>query len=631
MSDGINPYSYVSPRRPIPPLPEIGNDPVLSQKMAKTRAKLQQYRKSKLTQDMLIKTLHGQATNNLQKITIQNRIQSTPAPKGKEPKTKPPPFPDQMMSDDRRMRLNYEFMKKCVQSAPIPTMSEDTWDSILTMLPPDLREEPSYFPLIDSLHFEIEKEYELSLRRYNVANTLLKPDSDGKIPETKMKFDEEGLDFSTTWRNSYEVARANIAQRLNILHPSMQTILDLSQKYVTTLLIDCSHLRAQGPIDAENMKNNVILDCEKNEEKLMNSWFHEVVNIFYDKKSFAHLKDDQQDSFYNCVSQLMGNILVSILVHTIKSWVALFDPADQYNLPLYKVQLVLEDNNMTFSPPLAELDEVIKSVITTVSKSLQNVPGVQSWLSGAATFVPIKSHVEQTTINEQSGLLKERVGGYFDGPKSHLEGLLTKYGYLIDGTAQKEVDTFLAGEFDLPDILAKIVEYKQVTTGIALEDSFGHYELVDLNIDQLKNSLMAISNTFVNQLLNTLVSQHINENNVIIAEFESIKKRALKTPQDTPEMIDLINFTTKSTTETIPRLQKQISEAAKRLDFLLDHYIFSDAEVELNKTTLNWPSKIAPIFEENDNIVADAKKLGETTLGDRREKVIAFYDFHFQK
>lgn len=559
----INPYSYVSPRRPIPTLPRITNDPVLSQKMARTRAKLAQYRKTKLTQDMLIKTLHGQATSNLQKITIQNRMQGRPPAidpldMEQEPGKKPPPFPDQMMSEDRRMRLNYEFMKKCVQSAPIPTMSEDTWESILTMLPPDLREEPAYFPLIDSLHFEIEKEYELSLRRYNVATTLLKPDSGGKVPEPKMKFDEVGLDFSTPWRNSYEVARASIAQKLNILHPSMQTILNLSQKYINTLLIDCSNLRKQGPIDAENMKNNVILDSEKNEEKLMNSWFHEVVNIFYDKKSFAHLKDDQQDSFYNCVSQLMANILQSMLVSTIKAWVGLFDPVDQSCLPLYKVQLVLdmfaaEKPAMCFSPPLDELEEMIKSVIMTVSKSLQNVPGVQSWLSGAATFVPVKSAVEQCIIDANIKLLSERVRGYFEKPKEHLKLLKDKYEYLVDGTAQKEIDEFLSKETELEEMLQKILHFKSVTSEIALEDSYGHYELVDLNVDQLKNSLMHISNKMISQLLDALVAQHIETNNLIISEFEFIKQTALKKPEDTKEMIDLISFTTKATTETIPK------------------------------------------------------------------------------
>ena len=559
MSDPVNPYSYVSPRRPIPPLPRLTNDPVLSRKMAKTKAKLNQYRKSKLTQDMLIKTLHNQATSNLQKITIQNRMQGRPVAvhpldDDSASNARPPPFPDQMMSEDRRMRLNYEFMKKCVQSAPIPTMSEDTWESILTLLPSDLREEPLYFPLIDSLHFEIEKEYELSLRRYNVATTLLKPDSGGKVPEPKMKFDEEGLDFSTPWRNSYEIARASIAQRLNILHPSMQTILNLSQKYVSTLLIDCSNLRKQGPIDAENMKNNVILDCEKNEEKLMNSWFHEVVNIFYDKKSFAHLKEDQQDSFYNCVSQLMANILQDILINTVQSWVSLFDPADQTQLPLYKVQLVLEEGEMCFSPPLNELEETIRSVVNTICKSLQNVPGVQSWLSGAATFVPVKSKVEQSIIERVTKVLSERVCGYFELPKGHLAQLQEKYQYLINGTAQREIEDFLSADRELEEQLAKILHFKGVTSEISLEDSYGHYELVDLSVDQLKSSLMTISNQCVNQLLNALVEQHIASNTTIIAEFEHIKTTALKKPEDTPDMIELMAFTTKATTETIPRL-----------------------------------------------------------------------------
>ena len=60
-------------------------------------------------------------------------------------------------------------------------------------------------------------------------------------------------------------------------------------------------------------------------------------------------------------------------------------------LPLYKVQLVLEEGEMCFSPPLDELEDTIKSVVMTVCKSLQNVPGVQSWLSGEAAFYTLQS------------------------------------------------------------------------------------------------------------------------------------------------------------------------------------------------------------------------------------------------
>ena len=102
--------------------------------------------------------------------------------------------------------------------------------------------------------------------------------------------------------------------------------------------------------------------------------------------------------------------------------------------------------------------------------------------------------------------------------------------------------------------LDKILHFKAVTSEIALEDSYGHYELVDLNVDQLKSSLMHISNKMVAQLLDALVKQHIENNNDIINEFENIKTTALKQPEDTQEMIDLISFTTKATTETIPRL-----------------------------------------------------------------------------
>ena len=42
------------------------------------------------------------------------------------------------------------------------------------------------------------------------------------------------------------------------------------------VLINIFCCRAQGPIECEHLKNNVTLDCEKTEEKLM----HRLANFF---------------------------------------------------------------------------------------------------------------------------------------------------------------------------------------------------------------------------------------------------------------------------------------------------------------------------------------------------------------
>ena len=50
----------------------------------------------------------------------------------------------------------------------------------------------------------------------------------------------------------------------------MQLVLNMCQMTLgNMILVDCSKFRAQGPMEFESLKNNVILDLEKAEDKLM--------------------------------------------------------------------------------------------------------------------------------------------------------------------------------------------------------------------------------------------------------------------------------------------------------------------------------------------------------------------------
>ena len=53
-----------------------------------------------------------------------------------------------------------------------------------------------------------------------------------------------GLDYSSTWHDSYVENRENVRKNLHILHPSMQTVLRMCQTSLgNLLLVDCSGFR----------------------------------------------------------------------------------------------------------------------------------------------------------------------------------------------------------------------------------------------------------------------------------------------------------------------------------------------------------------------------------------------------
>ena len=65
-----------------------------------------------------------------------------------------PSMPNSMMSRDRRIRMNYEYLKKCVNNSPVTPMCEEWWEAILDHVPDGLLNSSSMESHLQNLHEE---------------------------------------------------------------------------------------------------------------------------------------------------------------------------------------------------------------------------------------------------------------------------------------------------------------------------------------------------------------------------------------------------------------------------------------------------------------------------------------------
>ncbi|CAG5115752.1 unnamed protein product, partial [Candidula unifasciata] len=191
------------------------------------------------------------------------------------------------------------------------------------------------------------------------------------VPVTSYS-NSRGLDYSQPWHDSYLDNRRNIQSNLFCLHPSHQTVLQMCQATLgNMILVDVRQYRLVGPMDFESLKNNVILDLEKAEEKLMHGWHPGVINIFTEKDSFADIPTGKMESFYNSVSTLISNQLKDLLVRTIDSYTSIFEPENHLHLPILKMELIFDEEKMQFYPPVSDLEETVLFVVTQICKTMQ--------------------------------------------------------------------------------------------------------------------------------------------------------------------------------------------------------------------------------------------------------------------
>ena len=68
-------------------------------------------------------------------------------------------------------------------------------------------------------------------------------------------------------------------------------------------------------------------------------------------------------------------------------------------------------------------------------------------------------------------------------------------------------------------------------------------------------------------------------------------------------MMDLIAFMETARTELVRDLWESVQDSLKRLSYLMDVHGFSSSEMEVNRTTLMWPSQLNPVFEKNEMVL----------------------------
>eukprot|EP00105_Crassostrea_gigas_P043640 XP_019927788.1 PREDICTED: dynein heavy chain 12, axonemal isoform X3 [Crassostrea gigas] len=588
-------------------------------------SKLMTFRLANHKQAMLMKILHDQAAKDiLDTEEFCEKHQDTPSN---------PDYPQEMMSKDRRIRLNYQYLKKCVEAGPVTPVQQHWNDNILKMVPERLQQNPALQPSIMDLFAEVKQDYNASMKKSMVQHVLIKPEVKGldnevagpPPSEPKLTFlQKNGLDYSRPWHDSYVAARQSIRENLHTLHPSMQTVLRMCQSTLgNMILVDCSNFRANGPVEFESFKNTIILDMEKTEDKLNNSWFPGIINVFADKNSFVSPKAEKLDSFFDCVTTLISNQLKNLLERTIDSYVTLFDPNDKAKLPLMKMELTFDDQKMQFYPPKEDLEETVLFVVSHICKAMQQVPTVQSWLAGGSTVNHTDATVADHVVKAAVEKLKEAVKREFEGPQLHLESFVKRYDYIVNGEALKEIQDYIKYDHTFAEYQKHIDRYRNLASEIMGLPSIEHFDMIRLDCEDLKRGLAEAARGLADELLRKVSDDHRRENKSICEEFTLIRDRALKPPETSEELMEMVKFTQEARTSGMVKLNERIKESKDRLAYLIDVYMFPAEDIELNCEVLTWPNRISPVFDDNDELIEKSKHAGERQLLEKREKVIA--------
>uniref|UniRef100_A0A8D3BVT1 Dynein axonemal heavy chain 12 n=1 Tax=Scophthalmus maximus TaxID=52904 RepID=A0A8D3BVT1_SCOMX len=487
--------------------------------------------------------------------------------------------------------MNYEFLKQCVESRPYSPIQQQWLDSIVSRVPQNLKESPETTKLLLELCMEVSNEYH---------NVIVK---------------HTGIAMYLCMHSMHVYMHVHyshyIKTNLHILHPVMQTVLDIGYTTFSTLvLVDLSGCRASGPMDCQSLQNKMAVECKRTEDRIMNTWFPKVIHLLSSKETLKGVREEKLDSFYDCASTLISNQLKSMLQKSIEEFVSLFEPSNHHHLPLFCMALTFDDEKMEIYPTLQDLEAAVFEI-------LNRVQTVQSWLTQAiSSFVDAK--VADHILAWAQATLKSAVWKNLEEPDKHFQSYVDNYDWLVNGTAQAQVETFMGEEHSFDEYTKQVEDFHALSKEIISLPAKVHFTMVHLDCEELKQGLALKAKTYADLFLKKVINRH----HEICSEFETIGEKALKVPENTEDMTQMLDFIQFTKTEGIAELNEKIKEAYHRLIYLLDVHIFEPEDLELNSTVFLWPQKILQTFELNDEVMQTAKEKGEQELLAKREELM---------
>lgn len=90
-------------------------------------------------------------------------------------------------------------------------------------------------------------------------------------------------------------------------------------------------------------------------------------------------------------------------------------------LPVFKMELTYDNDKMEFYPYYSDLEECLLFMVKQLTKTMQSVPTVQSWLSSTNESRYIDVTIAKHIIEESNRKLKEACRLNFEGPQAHLQ------------------------------------------------------------------------------------------------------------------------------------------------------------------------------------------------------------------
>ncbi|KAM8901115.1 dynein axonemal heavy chain 7 [Lycaon pictus] len=513
---------------------------------------------------------------------------------------------------------------------------EDSWlEHVLNLVPQHLK------VLTDSilvLSDEMREDYLLSVKKSIVDFVLKDPreKEEDKKPDELPPHRAEMEILPKPWRKSFLAASNYIKDHLNTLNPTMLAVLDLwHSTYKKLRLVDIEEFHnRQDALELSAFHTIVMKHMESAKETLLKMWFPEVQNIYYqgNKKKQLPTGDSSAklESFFNCAATLMTLQLQELTLVSMQDFTDLIaQPPDSiraYEHPGFIMRLILENDTIKFEPDFNDYADILLNIYDIMIKAVSFVPRVETKLyskweskSKPATLKPV---ILNEIIEAHKDKVKEVVIRESEEPTKHLR-LYDKYNFLITRKAEQEVDAFLEENHTYERIIQEIRKYQKLIEEIQYTSrKTVRLGMFEMHCEELIRALVKRAEIVCGKLIAKMFRDHQEVNTRLCDEFEKIAEKALSTPPNTAELMEMKAYIQKVETTEMVELGQRLVDSKNCLAFLIECTNFSPGDIRLNNNVFQWFGRMDEIFDEHRKIIKEKTEQYQEGLKLRCERFV---------
>ncbi|MBN3303948.1 DYH3 protein, partial [Amia calva] len=496
----------------------------------------------------------------------------------------------------------------------------------------------------DNVQFAFLLLFPLHLLPITVDYVLIDPGEKARlfIASTPRPFPHRVVRAPVPWSESYRAAHSWNTQHLFTVNSMMLQLQELwftefaSLRFVRLEALFSANL----PLLPSEFEDLLQKQCQETRTILRNRWIPRCASLFVTHRehwlslvpqsaqsTVSSLQPVQE--LFSCVAALMSlqlRQLITSSLHDLLAFLRVHQEGNDFGEPyqeLFFVQpqililkLKVQEPRIVFEPGLRECWELLHRGFMEVIKSAEDLPRVECEL-----FPEIQGdQLTLRTVRPDEGLVSDVINTAMDifkkntvGPQRYLN-VYKKYSDLLDNKAKQDVIMFLKEKHSLQAFTKKIEGIQQVWKEIASLHITVPLALFCLDAVSLNSELCCRAEKLKERLISFEVDENRELNKSICRCYDEIAETISRVPDSTEELVSLTEYLRQTSEVTVHKLRDEISEAASRLEFLLDYATLPQEDIKLNNSVFHWPEQINATFELSRNQLAVRRENTEESL-----------------